>query len=66
MVVSGQMILLVMILTFMLLPVWTAYRHHIGVIKMFTWIDVIWLFIYFGVGVFVIVHVRPLLLAGVS
>lgn len=59
---DGQSILLALLLTFLIIPVWQAHKWHRLGQHTITWRDVRGLLAYFVVGFFVLRYLRGILL----
>ena len=62
---TGQNIMLVLIICFVAIPVWQAHRWHVAGRTEMTWADVRWLLAYFIIGFAVLAKLRPILILGV-
>lgn len=63
---TGQAIMMALILCFVLLPLWQAHRWHFTGKHVICWADVGWLLAYFAIGFTVLYKLRPILILGVQ
>lgn len=63
---TGQSVMLALILCFLLLPLWQIYRWQLAGRTAMTWHDVGWLLAYLVIGFSVLFKLRPILILGVQ
>ena len=62
---TGQSVMMALILCFVLLPLWQLYRWKLAGRTEMTWADVRWLLAYLIIGFAVLAKLRPILILGV-
>ena len=63
---TGQSVMLALIICFLLLPLWQIHRWHVAGRTAMTWADVRWLLAYLIIGFAVLAKLRPILILGVQ
>lgn len=63
---TGQSVMLALIICFLALPVWQAHRWHVAGRHTISWADVRGLLAYLIIGFAVLAKLRPILILGVQ